>query len=346
MINDSDFIVLDTRTANIVESFSDIENKRPTAGSGERRLYAGSILANNEENFMTFTAKDAISANKKKYDACESYCIFDKKNLIDYLYSVEPEYKNPKQESNGDLPSLYELRLEKVKSLPRYPRFTIHDQRGPKETDRLYIASTSPYWDLLREVALPHVSTLNIEKTLNSNTGEIIYVFLLYKTQNITVSYKKNSRQHDENQLINEISSQIELSDTEKKALILARKGQGKFRKNVLSIMTACPFTGITNQNLLRASHCIPWAECETASDRLDGYNGLALTPTYDLLFDQGFISFGLTGELLVSALLDNETRNALNLVPGKKYELPNANLRERFLRYHREKVLKQPLIN
>ncbi|MNL75876.1 hypothetical protein D3C87_2017520 [compost metagenome] len=40
---------------------------------------------------------------------------------------------------------------------------------------------------------------------------------------------------------------------------------------------------------------------CRTAAERLDGANGLLLTPDADHLFDRGFISFGDDGDVLVS---------------------------------------------
>ena len=36
-----------------------------------------------------------------------------------------------------------------------------------------------------------------------------------------------------------------------------------------------CPLTGITDPALLRASHIVPWEECETDAQRLDVHNGL-----------------------------------------------------------------------
>jgi hypothetical protein len=50
----------------------------------------------------------------------------------------------------------------------------------------------------------------------------------------------------------------------------------------------------------LRASHCKPWRD-STNEERLDGENGLLLTPSIDHLFDRGFISFRSDGRLLVS---------------------------------------------
>lgn len=92
-----------------------------------------------------------------------------------------------------------------------------------------------------------------------------------------------------------------ELDTTIRKTVIEARRGQGVFRKNVEAREPACRLTGITNPALLIASHIKPWRACKTAAERLDGANGLLLTPDADHLFDRGFISFGDDGDVLVS---------------------------------------------
>jgi putative restriction endonuclease len=97
------------------------------------------------------------------------------------------------------------------------------------------------------------------------------------------------------------------LETTVKETVIQARRGQGKFRKNVEAIETACRLTGITNPTLLIASHIKPWRVCGSALERLDGMNGLLLTPDADLLFDRGFISFEDNGEVIVSPRVDRE---------------------------------------
>jgi hypothetical protein len=102
-----------------------------------------------------------------------------------------------------------------------------------------------------------------------------------------------------------EIEADLKLDDTIKKSVILARRGQGRFRENVHAIERSCRLTGVTNSTLLIASHIKPWRLCSTAQERLDGMNGLMLTPDADLLFDRGFISFKDTGEVLISPRVD-----------------------------------------
>lgn len=104
------------------------------------------------------------------------------------------------------------------------------------------------------------------------------------------------------------------LSETVRKSVIEARRGQGLFRANVMKVCPACPLTGVSNPALLIASHIKPWRVCTTAEERLDGLNGLMLTPDADLLFDRGFIGFGEAGEVMVSGRVDREDLRRLGL--------------------------------
>ena len=104
-----------------------------------------------------------------------------------------------------------------------------------------------------------------------------------------------------------EISSDLSLESTIKESLILARRGQGQFRANVQAMEPSCRLTGVTNPSLLIASHIKPWRVCEAPEERLDGMNGLMLTPDADLLFDRGFIGFKDNGDVLLSSRIDRE---------------------------------------
>jgi hypothetical protein len=103
-----------------------------------------------------------------------------------------------------------------------------------------------------------------------------------------------------EDHLLSDIEQDVSLKTTEKEALVLARRGQGLFRKRVQEIEARCRITRVDRPEHLRASHCKPWRDADNA-ERLDGENGLLLTPSIDHLFDRGFISFRDDGRLLVS---------------------------------------------
>ena len=343
-----DKIIIATNVVNVSESFVHRENKRVGAGSGETRLYLGPQASSEVEQFIEFDDAYLTTANNKQYATCKETIMMTRDNLIEYHESVKNEYLSGEfKDTNGKIENLYDARKNEILGQNEVMRFEVFNQAGEKDSARLYMGSVSSRWDLLRRIALPRISCIKIDKLLDEETGEQSYVLSLHKRSNKEIENRiwenRNYYQGVITKKEQEINDNKQLSDTEKKEMILARRGQGKFRRQVLSLMGACPFTGISNPRLLRASHCIPWAECETASDRLDGYNGLALTPTYDLLYDQGYITFDIDGNLMISKYLGEKNANALSLVAGRKYinDKRQLKMRERFLEYHRKYVFK-----
>lgn len=96
-------------------------------------------------------------------------------------------------------------------------------------------------------------------------------------------------------------SSALRRQITEVKRTVSQRVGQLQFRNEVIKLEVACPITSVANPAFLRASHIKPWRACETAEERLDPYNGLALAPHIDQLFDQGYVTFDTNGTLILS---------------------------------------------
>jgi len=145
-----------------------------------------------------------------------------------------------------------------------------------------------------------------------------------------------------EDRMTEVINSSTELKPTEKQALIMSRRGQGKFRERLEGIEHCCRFTGITNAHLLRASHIKPWRDSSNA-ERLDGNNGLLLTPDFDHLFDKGLISFEDNGTVLISTKVSHRDLEALcgySLV-GKNVG-PFSARQAVFMLYHRESVFQR----
>jgi putative restriction endonuclease len=143
-----------------------------------------------------------------------------------------------------------------------------------------------------------------------------------------------------EDHIANRIAATGDLAETQRDALIMARRGQGIFKANVRRVERRCRVTGVDRTEHLIASHTKPWRDCASNEERLDGENGLLLTPNIDHLFDRGFISFEDSGRLLVSAVADKESlrkmgvpvdevRNVGGFTDGQKH----------YLDFHRESV-------
>lgn len=137
------------------------------------------------------------------------------------------------------------------------------------------------------------------------------------------------------------LSQDSGIDGTTRQALIQARRGQGLFRKNVQGIENACRVTQVDRREHLIASHIQPWRDSNN-DDRLDGENGLLLTPTVDHLFDKGFISFEDTGLIIISPVADRVSLARMGIDPESPPNVGTFSAGQRhFLDYHRENVLR-----
>ena len=130
------------------------------------------------------------------------------------------------------------------------------------------------------------------------------------------------------------------IPETERMAIVLARRGQGLFRQRVSEIETHCRVTGVSNPEHLRASHCKPWRD-STNHERLNGENGLLLTPSIDHLFDRGFISFEGDGTLLLSPVAHRPSLERMGVRTDELVKVGSFSEGQRaYLDYHRDNVL------
>lgn len=138
-----------------------------------------------------------------------------------------------------------------------------------------------------------------------------------------------------------EISRNVQLTETDRRALVMARRGQGLFRSNVRKIERVCRITKVDRMEHLVASHAKPWRDSSN-EERLDGENGLLLTPTVDHLFDKGFISFENAGRLIVSPVADTQSLKKMGVDCDRPvYVGAFSEGQRRYLEYHRENVLR-----
>jgi putative restriction endonuclease len=108
-----------------------------------------------------------------------------------------------------------------------------------------------------------------------------------------------------------------EPSTTEVERLRKERIGQNVFRSALMDYWEkSCAVTGTENPTLLRASHIVPWARCESDEERLNVHNGLLLVATLDAAFDAGLISFSASGQIMISAKLSKEDQEASGISP------------------------------
>jgi|SRR6218665_293615 len=123
---------------------------------------------------------------------------------------------------------------------------------------------------------------------------------------------------------------------------VQVRIKQSIFRRKVLeNFNNKCCLTGITENELLVASHIIPWAtKIET---RLSPHNGLCLCVLYDTLFDKGFFTLSNKHEVVITSKageLSLQTQNWLKEIVGKPISKPiNYEISHVALEHHRNNV-------
>lgn len=135
------------------------------------------------------------------------------------------------------------------------------------------------------------------------------------------------------------ILERFDLPETTRTALVEARRGQGRFRKEVYRMESECRITHVRNSAHLIASHIKPWREASD-EERLSGANGLMLTPSIDHLFDRGFITFADDGEVHVSPIADTASVERMGVALDRPIITGRFNFDQRhFLDYHRNQI-------
>ena len=254
--------------------------------------------------------------------------------LLKYLEETKQEYVNPEQpyKNSQNLPSLWNDRLKKVSKLPERIEFEVTEQTqidGP----RIYIKSNDSAYKLIRELSLPNITYISTVKLLDNN-GKIYYYFRLFADYfgDIQHPYTVKKEQNDINNIAN---------TAEKKVLSRARIGQGKYREELLKLCPFCPITLISDDRLLIASHIKPWAKSNDF-EKTDPLNGFMLSPTFDFMFDRGFLSFTDDKKSILSPFLSKMTYSKLGISDGKIFSHLPVDGRSKYLEYHRTELLKR----
>lgn len=300
-------------------------------GHGEAKFYIAS-----KDEMYSFYGGEKFNAK----------CFMLKSDLIAYMNAIKNEYFEPSQEysKKDELPRLWVERMQMLQGLDDVIFFNIADQyqiAGP----RGYINSSDSGYQIIRQIALPLVSYIYVEKVgLESDPLFYWKLFVDFETiwekQNgpLVFNYGKmkdakfSSGKPDKKQ------------ERETMKIISARDGQGKYREQLLAQCPYCPFTMIADERLLIASHIKPWAAC-TKAEKTDPYNGYILSPLYDKLFDRGFITFTEKRNVILSKFISPYTWKKINLKDGAFIKaLPMDKKRIKYLKFHHQSVFKGSL--
>lgn len=353
-VNGVNYLIVDSiQNLRAEDSFIHRNNKLAVfGGNGEARKYVGSYVGDNGKRLSDFFEfhqwgeSQTINNRRTTYPTIQEKCFFSKTNLLKYLYDARIEYIKQEQNYHNNITNYYDNYLATISNLKdEINLFSIYDvsdlinnKNGYK---RGYIRSDNEIWHIWRKIVLPKISYLSILKLLPEKMqGKNIQPTFYFR---IFLDYQFRSIVHP--QLA---ASTLELTDTvielrQKSLRSIGRKGQSEYRRKVIDHMPQCPFTLITDEALLKASHIKPYSVCikeGNESEALDHLNGLSFTPTYDWLFDQGYITFTNDGRLICGAQLSPYTWEKLHINPNAKNKLriyPEG--REKYLDYHRDFV-------
>lgn len=304
----------------IADSFVVRDNKIGL-GNGEAKLYVG------QENTSTrdFFGNKGFTAR----------CFLLKKDLLKYLNETKVEYLNPEQNYNNKnkLPVLWVERENEIELLSEKIEFEIQEQ-DQISGSRVYIKSSEMAYKLVRKLSLPNITYISIVKLSDANNN-LEYYFRLF------ADYFGDAKHPYE---VQEEMKLVEATIDLKQRLIKskARIGQGKYREQLLIQCPYCPITMVSDDRLLIASHIKPWAK-SSVIEQIDPYNGFIFTPTFDALFDKGFMSFTNDKKTMLSPFLSKMTYSKLGISDNKAINsLIMDSQREKYLEYHRTEILKR----
>ena len=320
-LNNQEFNVLDTKEKiTIADSFVVRQNKIG-GGNGEAKLYIGQ---DNQET-RSFFGNNGFAIP----------CFLIKQDLLKYLEETKVEYLKPEQPYlNKDiLPTLWNERKAKIEALPEKIEFEVFEQTqisGP----RVYVNSRDNAYKIIRELSLPNITFISVIKLLDEN-GKLNYYFRLFADYFGEAEHPYIIEKEQEK------IAEAEIDKTQKAQLYRARVGQGEYRIKLLEQCPFCPITLVSDDRLLTASHIKPWA-VSNDFEKTDPKNGFMLTPTFDRLFDRGFLSFTNDKKTILSPFLSNMTYSKLGISDNKIIPHLPIDGREAYLEFHRNKILKK----
>ena len=323
-INSKQFEVVDSiQYITLADSF--VKDNKIGNGHGEAKLYVGNVSSDNRiENFFN----DFKNVN----------CFFLKKDFKSFLLDAKSEYFYPQQNYNkkDTMKQRFNILNQKVEKLSDgFLNFKLF--RVDVAPPRIYVNANSEYYDFMRRLGLPNISYLSILKIKDIKGNILFYfrVFIDYRPD--IIGYIMPDEKEQEERINNS-----KISEVTKKNILTARVGQGEYRSKLLLECPFCPFTMVNDERLLIASHIKPWAKSND-DEKIDPKNGFILTPTYDRLFDQGFITFSNEKKLIVSPWITPMNQKRLSIYNGMKIPyLPMDSKREEYLEYHRKNIYKE----
>lgn len=236
------------------------------------------------------------------------------------IVGVSREHRTRKDRKNPEVCWVANYQDETGKN--KQKQFSIN-RLGEKEAIYQAILYRRNFVNNFLEVAKSSIKHEQIEKHINELDSLLAYISTLHQDADVFF-------------FLGTINNPL-LSPTTKQNMLNVRIGQQRFRKLVLDMWShKCAITGAIN--FITASHIKPWSTSDN-HERLDPFNGLALSPVYDKAFDAGLISFDNEGKIIISKHLMHDA--TLLGISGQE-RINNLNfLHKKYLDYHRKMQFK-----
>lgn len=320
-IDGVNYDIIDTKERMSIPDNFVVNSNKVGTGNGEAKFYVG----NDNETTRLFFGEEPF----------EIKCFLRKQDLLQYLEQIKVDYDNHEQPYRkiNELPRLWYERYKTIKSIPEVIWFNAEEQvhlKGP----RVYVNSKDRAYHLIRLIALPNITYISAMK-LRGDNGAVVFYFRLFieriEKYNTVVAQQE----------IKKIEAESDITPAKKNQIIYARVGQGRYREALLGECPFCPVSLVSDDRLLIASHIKPWAVSDE-HEKIDPKNGFMFTPTYDFLFDRGFITFADDKKMYVSPWLSKVTCRKLELVDQKTFFMLPTEGREKYLAYHRKNIFKK----
>ena len=349
-----EFKIIDTFDVTYADSFARFElkvdevkvhkdGKPAKKGQGEKRIYCG----HNEEelnNFFGFNEINYFVDNKNaiyndQYTKNEAKTLLDseqcpvfmieKEDLEEYYKHIEQEYKNPSYNYGNSSDNIYEIYKQYGDKLHQLDKSRLYFHFYPKFDDQnryyLKLPYNSPVDDIaysfIRDICLPRVTRLLFIR-LQEIESKRFYIYLKPFYGVVPEDLEDTKGQ---------VSEQDKNKNKEE-----YRKHQEKFRNAIFENYPYCVVTKVTDPNLLIACHIKGYANC-SPDERYDRYNGLTMTPTIHYLFDLGYLTFDMEGNMKLSDFFRMMDRRCLNLLRQVRINLFKES--QKYLEWHNENV-------
>tara|TARA_Y100000591_G_scaffold313936_1_gene319958 strand:- start:16 stop:1026 length:1011 start_codon:yes stop_codon:yes gene_type:complete len=315
----------------IVDSFVRYTKLKGTKGKGEAWLYLGRDL-----DLLFFKLFFSNFRKDNKY-------FFLKKNLIDYIENASHEYEfqNNFHLNNESVKGYRNNIFEKYNYFKKTiysleERIFFLDLEYRVDGGRFYIRpkklDKNHPWNLIRDIALPQISEFQIQKIRMPENYNFSFE-LKFSEKNF--HFLDHNSEHFINYNIMDLKKRFPENSLEYHTLVKARYGQGFFKNEILKRMNCCLITGSTE--ILEAAHIKPWT-LSNDEEKIDGFNGILLTPNCHKLFDKGLVSFDKKGILLISKNLKNTIFKKLIVEDKNINKEPILNKKTlNYLNWHRD---------